>query len=175
MTYHVRWMIRRDLHEVLAIESACFDFPWNEEAFIKVLRERNVIGMVVDSLGKYGKPKGLILGYMIYELNKRRLDIMNFAVHPDWQGQGMGRAMVEHLQHKLSRQRRNRLTVEVRESNLDGQLFFKAMGFQCVQVLRDYYETCEDDCYVMRYNIRHVAKQWLPENRIAQYYGEVAE
>ena len=41
---HIRWMIRRDMPEVLAIEHASFEYPWCEEEFLRVLRQRNCIG-----------------------------------------------------------------------------------------------------------------------------------
>jgi ribosomal-protein-alanine N-acetyltransferase len=31
---HIRWMIRRDMAEVLDIERGSFEFPWFEEDFI---------------------------------------------------------------------------------------------------------------------------------------------
>ena len=40
---HIRWMIRRNMPEVLAIEHASQDFPWCEEEFLRVLRQRNRI------------------------------------------------------------------------------------------------------------------------------------
>ena len=45
---HIRWMIRRDMAEVLEIENQSFEFPWSEEEFIRCLRQRNCIGMVAD-------------------------------------------------------------------------------------------------------------------------------
>ena len=45
---HIRWMIRRDMPEVLAIEHASFEYPWCEEEFLRVLRQRNCIGMVAE-------------------------------------------------------------------------------------------------------------------------------
>ncbi|MEC8433997.1 MAG: ribosomal-protein-alanine N-acetyltransferase RimI, partial [Planctomycetota bacterium] len=30
---HIRWMIRRDMTDVLQIESQAFEFPWTEEDF----------------------------------------------------------------------------------------------------------------------------------------------
>ena len=45
---HIRWMIRRDMAEVLEIERAAFEFPWFEEEFIRCLRQRNCIGMVAE-------------------------------------------------------------------------------------------------------------------------------
>src|SRR5690606_11527131 len=45
---HIRWMIRRDMPEVLQIEKASFEFPWYEDDFIRCLRQRNCIGMVAE-------------------------------------------------------------------------------------------------------------------------------
>jgi hypothetical protein len=74
---HIRWMIHRDFSEVLAIEKQCFEFPWDEDAFIRALRQRNCIGMVAEH-------KEQIVGFMIYELFPTKLHVLNFAVHEDW-------------------------------------------------------------------------------------------
>lgn len=44
----VRWMVRRDMNEVLTIEQASFDFGWTEEDFLSCLRQRNCIGIVAE-------------------------------------------------------------------------------------------------------------------------------
>ena len=87
---HIRWMIRRDMPEVLAIESDGFEFPWCEDDFVRSLRQRNCIGMVAE-LGER------VVGFMIYELHKSRLHILNFAVAPHARRSGVGRQMVEKL------------------------------------------------------------------------------
>ena len=58
---HIRWMIRRDMAEVLAIEADSFEYPWSEDDFIRCLRQRNVIGMVAELDDR-------IVGFMVYEL-----------------------------------------------------------------------------------------------------------
>ncbi len=45
---HIRWMIRRDMPEVLQTEQESFDYSWTEEDFLRCLRQRNCIGMVAD-------------------------------------------------------------------------------------------------------------------------------
>src|SRR5262245_38588077 len=72
---HIRWMIRRDMPEVLTTEQQSFEFAWSEEDFLRCLRQRNCIGMVAEQGEK-------VIGFMIYELHKSKLHIMNFAVHP---------------------------------------------------------------------------------------------
>jgi ribosomal-protein-alanine N-acetyltransferase len=149
---HIRWMIRRDMPAVLAIEDASFEFPWCEEEFIRCLRQRNCIGMVAECDDQ-------VVGFMIYELHKNRLHLLNFAVSPDVRRTGVGRAMMEKLAGKLSVERRNRIMLEVRETNLEAQLFFKILGFKAISVLRDFYEDTTEDAYLMQYRYRPTAEE----------------
>ena len=93
----IRWMIRRDMSEVLDIERQCFEFAWSEEDFLCCLRQRNCIGMVAERQER-------IVGFMIYELLKSQLHVLNFAVAPWSRRQGVASQMVEKLVNKLSQQ-----------------------------------------------------------------------
>lgn len=146
MDVHIRWMIRRDFPEVLDIEYRSFESDWSEEDFIRCLRQRNSIGMVAEHKEK-------IVGYMIYELHKNRLHILNFAVHPDCVRQGVGSAMVRRLVGKLTPTRRSRIMLEIREKNLAAQMFFKAQGFRAISLLRDFYEDTPEDAYLFQFRL----------------------
>ena len=161
---HIRWMIRRDMPEVLQTEQASFDFAWTEEDFLRCLRQRNCIGMVAEQGEK-------VVGFMIYELHKTKLHILNFAVHPLCRRVGVGAQMVAKLISKLSSHRRTRITLEVRETNLPAQLFFRAQGFRALRVLRGYYEDSGEDAFLMQYHLAGDASDDMDEavNRIAQY------
>jgi [ribosomal protein S18]-alanine N-acetyltransferase len=162
---HIRWMIRRDMPEVLAIESACFEFPWSEDDFIRCLRQRNCIGMVADLDDE-------VVGFMIYELHKTRLHLLNFAVSPRHRRQKVGSRMIAKLAAKLSTQRRTRIVLEVRETNLAAQLFFRERGFRAVSLLRDFYEDTTEDAYLMQYRYRAIeAEVPAPTNRITRLAG----
>lgn len=134
--------------EVLAIERESFGhFAWFEDDFIRCLRQRNCICMVAE----HGER---VVGFMVYELHKTKLHVLNFAASPLARRRGVGRQMIEKLAGKLSGDRRDRITLDVREGNLPAQLFFKAMGFRAVSVLRNFYqeEDTDEDAYhfVMR-------------------------
>ena len=144
---HIRWMIRRDMPAVLAIENESFEFPWSEEDFIRILRQRNCIGMVAEH-------EDQVVGFMIYELHKARIHVLNFAVASDSQRRGVGSQMVAKLIAKLSTQRRSRIILEVRETNLAAQLFFRENGFRAVSVLRSYYADTPEDAYTMQFRYR---------------------
>ncbi len=161
---HIRWMIRRDMPEVLAIESESFEFPWTEEDFIRCLRQRNCIGMVAEHDDR-------VVGFMIYELNKTRIHVMNFAVASDCRRRGVGTQMLSKLIGKLSAQRRTRIVLEVRETNLPAQLFFRASQFRAVSVLRGFYDDTPEDAYLMQYRYRPERVEESPGNRIARLAG----
>src|SRR5947208_2594414 len=163
MRVHIRWMIRRDMPEVLAAETSSFEYAWAEEDFLRCLRQRNCIGMVAECGEK-------VVGFMIYELHKTKLHILNFAVHPSYRRHGVGGQMVAKLITKLSSHRRTRITLEVRETNLAAQLFFRAQNFRATRVLRGYYEDSGEDAFVMEYRFANApAEVEETVNRIAQY------
>ena len=162
---HIRWMIRRDMSEVLNIESESFEFPWSEEDFVRCLRQRNCIGMVAEYEDR-------VVGFMIYELHRTRLHVLNFAVCSDFRRRAVGAQMVAKLSGKLSSGRRTRILLEVRETNLDAQVFFRSQGFRAVSVLRDFYEDTTEDAYLMQYRYRPVAAEIvIPINRISKMAG----
>ena len=77
------------------------------------------------------------------------------------------------LSSKLFSHRRTRSTLEVRETNLPAQLFFRAQGFQAVRVLRDFYEDSGEDAFLMQYRLSDDVGDDVEEavNRIAQFEG----
>lgn len=162
---HIRWMIRRDMVEVLEVENDGFEFPWSEEDFIRCLRQRNCIGMVAEHDER-------VVGFMIYELHRTRLHVLNFAVAKDHQRRGVAKQMIAKLVSKLSHQRRTRILLEVRETNLAAQLFFRNAGFRAVSVLRDFYDDTTEDAYLMQFRYRPAATEIvIPINRIAKLAG----
>ena len=152
---HIRWMIRRDMPEVLGIESECFEYPWLEDDFVRCLRQRNCIGMVAEHDDR-------VVAFMIYELTRTRIHVLNFAVAPAYRRAGVGTQMAAKLIGKLSSQRRSRITLEVRETNLAAQLFFRSAGFRAVSVLREYYEDTPEDAYLMQYRFREESLEVEP-------------
>ena len=164
---HIRWMIRRDMPDVLRAEQQSFEYAWTEDDFLRCLRQRNCIGMVAEHNDR-------IVGFMIYELHKIRLHVLNFAVASAYRRNGIGQQMVAKLIGKLSSHRRTRITLAVRERNLDAQLFFRTQDFKATRVLRNYYEDSGEDAFQMEYRVagnddsQHVTAS---VNRIAQLEG----
>lgn len=152
----VRWMIRVDMPTVMDIERTSFEFAWAEDEFVSRLRQRNCIGMVAEH-------KDRVLGYMVYELHRDSLYIVNFAVHPKHRREGIGQQMIQKLLGKLSPQRRKKMMLETRETNLTAQLFFKALGFRAVGIVRDFYADTSEDAYQMVYRVENPGEDRCPK------------
>ena len=161
---HIRWMIRRDMPEVLAIEHASFEYPWCEEEFLRVLRQRNCIGMVAEQGER-------VVGFMIYELHKNKLQVLDFATHPEFRRLGVGNQMLAKLVGKLSSHRRTRIVLHVRETNLAAQLFFRIQGFRAMDVVREHFADTGEDAYLMNYLLdESILDEPMTANRIAQQF-----
>ena len=158
---HIRWMIRRDMPEVMVFEQESFEFPWYEEDFICHLRQHDCIGITAEYEDR-------VIGFMIYELYRTEIGILNFAVHPDWRRRGVGKQMISKLIAKLSARGFKKIILEVRETNLPAQLFFRQCGFKAVSVLRKYYEDTPEDAYIMQYRYRPEIKK--PEDILNERY-----
>jgi [ribosomal protein S18]-alanine N-acetyltransferase len=163
----IRWLIRRDMPEVMEIENRSYEFPWTEEEFLTCLRQRNCIGTVYES-------GSLILGFMIYELYARTLRVLNLAVAPEVRGTGVGAAMIQRLIDKLDQQKRTFIEMEIRERNLKAQLFASRSGFRAVRTLRRHYEETNEDAILFRYSLQTPANVAAVDgsNRINQYFEE---
>lgn len=93
----IRWLIRRDLPEVLAFDTDPLWPVWDEEEHLKHLRQRNCIGLVAED----GKE---VTGYVLYLLKPRSLEVVRLASKA---GEDAARtALLSRLRSKLSFERR---------------------------------------------------------------------
>lgn len=153
---HIRWMIRQHMCEVLQIERQSFEYIWTENDFLRCLRQRHCIGMVAEMENasySFSFSFGPVVGFMIYELHKTKIHVLNIAVHPKFRRLGVGEQMVAKLIGKLSRHRRTHITLAVRETNLSAQLFFRSMEFRAVKLLHGYYQDSGENAFLMEYRM----------------------
>ena len=124
----VRRMTHEDVPDVVRIERESFEFPWLEDAFMRCMRPGNATPMVAVY-------EGHVVGSMVYEINRARLYVPNFAVAVDFRRCGVGSQMLAMLIQQQQAIRSARIIAEVRELSVDGNLFFLARNFQEIHVL----------------------------------------
>ena len=135
----MRWLIDSQVSEAVYIDECCFPDPLEPEHF-EFQRGRARMCVMCD---------GQMLGFFITDYDPHLITILRLAVHPRFRRRGIGTMMIRRIRQKLSRVR-PLLFVILRESNLDGQLFYRSMGFEWIRTLEQNWEDTGEDGYVMR-------------------------
>lgn len=124
--YQMRWAIAKDSAGVTAID-ASGDSPMDRDAFLALLRTTNVHCMVAEN------PEGEIVGYMVYKLWHRHIEVLRFAVAPPRRLNGVGRVMLNKMVSKLGVVRKT-LRIDVPDTNLGFQVFLRKCGVKCIGI-----------------------------------------
>lgn len=145
MHVYTRWLVRRDMDDVVAIESESSPYPATHDEILALLRERNIIGMVAESSYR-------VAGYCVYEVSPERITLLQLAVAQHTRRKGVGTVLLEKLKRKIdASETRFSLDVNVRETNLPGQLWLRNRGLRGVCVNRRYFADSGEDAFLMRY------------------------
>jgi ribosomal protein S18 acetylase RimI-like enzyme len=131
ISVRVRMLTRRDMPDVMSIERRTYRNTevWDDDDFDAVRSRRDAVLLVAEFAGH-------IVGYVCYYKKDGYYYLLNLTVDPSYRRQLIGTQLVSYV-HRLSKKRgRTGLVSMVRETNLVGQLFYKAMGFVCTEIVR---------------------------------------
>ena len=119
----IRPMERADVNRVHEIECTCFRSPWSKLALAGELRNDVAHYLVMEA-------DGVICGYGGMWLLSEEAHVTNVAIMPDYRGQGRGkRLMIAMMRHAVKRGA-EKMTLEVRESNMVAQKLYAGLGFE---------------------------------------------
>lgn len=138
-----RPMQEGDLEAVLGIERDAYRFPWSPGIFQDCLH----VGyscwvMTVDER---------VVGYGILSIAAGECHVLNVCVAGEWQGAGLGRAIMEHLMAVAAGHGAGLMLLEVRPSNRRAVHLYRELGFSEVGRRRGYYpdEPGREDALVL--------------------------
>ena len=160
--YVVEPMTMGDVDQVIAIEQVAFSAPWSARAFrfeisqnmqstMLVIRPApSHEGWLATSLRRLAltHPRD-VLGYAGLWLLVDDIHVSTLAVHPQWQGRGLGELLLLALLDRGAELEACRATLEVRISNLPAQRLYRKYGFEVVSRRRRYYSDNNEDAYIM--------------------------
>lgn len=119
---------------MLEIERTAHRVPWSE----KILKES--FGTGYRAVGLF--VEGVLQGYMIVHDVLGELTLMNIAVHPQEQGKGYGRVLLEELFRWASDEnghKKAQIFLEVREGNHAAKRLYERLGFTQIALRKGYY------------------------------------
>jgi ribosomal-protein-alanine N-acetyltransferase len=135
----------RNIHipAVLEIEYEAFTSPWTGEMFRQEL-EDNGLSRAFVALAH-----GRVVGYFVAWFLNQEVHLLNIAVASRYQRKGIGRYMMRYLLAMAQRERKQLITLEVRESNAAAIELYQSFGFSRVGVRPHYYHDDKEDALLM--------------------------
>lgn len=125
----------QDFNELFKIEQAAHSVPWSLGT-LKNSQGENYLNL------KYVQ-HNQIIAFAICQTILDEATLFNIAVAPDKQGCGIGKTLLNELISQLQQKGIATIWLEVRESNLNAQKLYEKLGFNQVDVRKNYYPTTE--------------------------------
>lgn len=147
VNYLIRPMTADDLDAVCHIEEVSFPIPWSRDAFEKEVTENRLAHYFVAVAGD------AVIGYAGMWLIWDGADVTNVAVLPEYQGYGIGTALVQKMADTVKESGAETLMLEVRRSNERAQHVYKNLGFTVCGERKGYYEDNREDAILMQLDV----------------------
>lgn len=119
----IQKMKEKDLEEVYAIDQAAFDPLWRNS--LQSLR----VAFQVATLTGVARVEEDLAGYHISTADTLGGHLARLAVHPDFQGRGVGKALVRHVLRTFESMGMVRVSVNTQRDNLASIKLYEKFGF----------------------------------------------
>ncbi len=121
-----------EIPSLLSIEEQNSDYPWSQDQFTTSIENSNNLCYCLSLNGK-------TIGYLIALLAIDTADILNIGIDSDFNRQGHGTALLNHLIEVLRKRHICEILLEVRAGNKSAIRFYKRQGFKEISVRKNYY------------------------------------
>ena len=112
---------------------------WSAGEFTGLLLQPGVFGHRAIRGGAMGLAKPEPRGFVLAREAAGEAEVLTIAVHPSWQGRGIGRALMDALLRDLYARRAEALFLEVDEGNRGALTLYGRLGFREVGRRESYY------------------------------------
>jgi ribosomal-protein-alanine N-acetyltransferase len=134
------------LSAVLELDLLCFGGLWTMEGYQRELDSPNsdLLGLSIPI-----NPNASLLGMGCQWAILEEAHITLLAVHPDYQGQGLGQALLISLLTAAYENGLERATLEVRAANKPALSLYQKFGFKIAGRRRRYYKDTGEDALIL--------------------------
>jgi ribosomal-protein-alanine N-acetyltransferase len=131
-----RAMSAQDLSTVMEIETAAYAHSWSEGNFRDCLSAG--YEMVICDLEQQ------TIGYGVMSMAAGEAHLLNLCIHPQKQGRGHGRQLLNHLMQIADQKNASTVYLEVRASNNRACTLYHMAGFNEIGLRTGYYPSGSD-------------------------------
>lgn len=138
----IRPIKSQDIEQILTIEKLSFSVPWSEEDFYSELKNPRAHYLVFEE-------KGQVIGYAGFWQVLDEGHITNIAITPLFQNKGFGKKLIEAMLNNARTLKIEKMTLEVRESNVNALKAYSSVGFHIEGRRSQYYTNPNEDAIIM--------------------------
>ena len=142
-------MAPEHVSEIAALEAATFSLPWDEASIRAELDNPLALWLVAEDEAGKGEAKP-VLGYVGSQTCFEDADILNVCVAPAARRRGIAAALMRELEARLAPRGAERITLEVRASNLPAIRLYEGLGYTQVGLRKNYYEKPREDALILQ-------------------------
>lgn len=146
-TLTIRKMKTSDIDGVLEVERASFTSPWTKEVFFQEIVKNKHAHYFVSIVN------GDIIGYAGLWIVLSDAQVTNIAIHPNFRGNKFGEKLFHYIFHYAIKQGVQRLSLEVRTSNIAAQRMYRKFGLVPGGIRKGYYTDNKEDAIIMWVNL----------------------
>ena len=145
LALEIQSLTANDLSAALELDQACFGGLWNLEAYQRELESPNT--ELVGLFSSVSSSRMLGMGCFWSIVDEAHITIV--AVHPYYQHQGLGAALLYSLLLRAYDRGLERATLEVRVSNTAAISLYQKFGFKTAGRRRGYYRDNGEDALIL--------------------------
>ena len=110
-----------------AIHVQCFDHPWSFQNFQELLKLPNTFGFCQNE------------GFILCAILPEDIEILTFAILPDYRRQGIGTALLKSVQDFAVERQKKHIFLEVKATNQPAYSLYIKNGFIQTGIRKNYY------------------------------------
>lgn len=154
MILNIRRMKDSDIENVYSIETNVHLSPWSKD----ILRDCVLVGYDCRVLEINNGNSPILAGYIISRISNNSCHILNLCIAKPLQSKGLGRKLLQTVLYSLSKYTQTESVIlEVRPSNISALHLYETMGFERVEIKKDYYKDKNgaEDAILLKKMIHH--------------------
>ena len=134
------------LNQVVELDRLCFGGLWSLDGYRREIQSSNSTLLAITLPTSRGE-KVIGLGSFWAILEEAHITIL--AVHPNFQGQGLGKLLLFSLLQDAVKRQLERATLEVSENNLVALSLYQKFGFKIAGKRKGYYQKTGEDALIL--------------------------
>ena len=134
---------KKHVGDVFALEKACFAHPWTYNMFYTDICENDITEYIIAEID------GVHVGYGGMWIILDEAHITNICTHPNFRRRGIASMLLSKLMSIAASKGADRMTLEVRVSNVAAMKLYESMGFHVCGKRNCYYSDNGEDAYIL--------------------------